>query len=507
MALFALQVRPINRWLPGQPTSRQPEPGCCRPTILGRARRPREPGNGGLMRAEPQDRPEAVRPAVATGRGLGQRQSSQAASRRSAILDAANRRFSGSSNAGAVRIGRGQGTLNGPGPPGRCRGWWWALRDVIDTADLPTGYGSPASFADHSAVPPTPTWSRPCARSGGNWCSARRSRPSSPCSSPARTRKPRSIPAGRQGGSSSGSAAGRCGRPGAGRCSETQTSWVGGTARRLLRRLTGFKPSRGWTSTRGIWLLFSEQLDHRRAVRARCAPLTLNAALYRVLRSNAAGKHPAAAASPPARPAHDPPAVGRPSRRRNGPACGPEGPRRASVSVAGRLSDRGWKGHPDGDAGLLAVPCPSTHEVVMAVDVARNLHGRARGPTGADLREAGAGGRRAGRPVHGPRSTFAAPGGQRRGPAACSPPAAVAADPRPWRRVAAGSRARGSCVQTGDPPSCCRPWTLGLGAAGRQRPPRTRRADGLPRRRAAGRAWPGDGPQLSDRPGPWPRRL
>ena len=84
-----------------------------------------------------------------------------------------------------------------------CSGVPFGIKDIFDTADMPTGYGSPIytgcrpSFDASAAALP-----RPRARS----CSARRSPPNSPTAIPARPRNPQN-PMHTPGGSSSGSAA------------------------------------------------------------------------------------------------------------------------------------------------------------------------------------------------------------------------------------------------------------------------------------------------------------
>jgi len=128
----------------------------------------------------------------------------------------------------------------------------------------------------------------------------------------------------------------------------------------------GFKPSRGWASTAGIWLL-SEQLDTV-GLFARCAAdLTV---LYGALQTR-----PAGTADGDRRPAFRrvPPAVAVLAADEWG-ACDQE-VHDALRFVAGRLSGQGW------DVREMPMPpswrhLPAHHGTVMAVEVAKNLRAR-----------------------------------------------------------------------------------------------------------------------------------
>jgi Asp-tRNA(Asn)/Glu-tRNA(Gln) amidotransferase A subunit family amidase len=174
---------------------------------------------------------------------------------------------------------------------------------------------------------------------------------------PARTRNP-ADPARTPGGSSSGSAAAVA----AGMVPVALGTQTAGSVVRPAAYcgVYGFKPSWGWTSTAGIWRL-SKQLDTV-GLFARCvADLRL---MYRVLSSSATGAPPGTATA-------GKPAVAVLAADDWGPA---DGDVRAALSaVAGRLSDQGWP------VREMAMPpawrhLPGQQEVVMAAEVAKNLH-------------------------------------------------------------------------------------------------------------------------------------
>jgi Asp-tRNA(Asn)/Glu-tRNA(Gln) amidotransferase A subunit family amidase len=332
------------------------------------------------------------------------------------------------------------------------------VKDVIDTADLPTGYGSPL-FADHQ--PSADADVVAALRRSGALVLGKTESTEFAMFQPTRTRNP-VDPSRTPGGSSSGSAA-------AVAAGLVPTALGTQTAGSVVRPAAycgvyGFKPSRDWASTRGIWLL-SEQLDTV-GLFARCAADLM--LLYRVLRSippaaSGGGRQPAA------RPAHDPPAVAVLAAE-EWASCGQE-VRDALRFVAGRLSDRGWK------VIQMAMPAswrhlPEHHEVVMAVEVAKNLHASLGDRLGQISDSAQAVVERGDRCSA--QEYLAAMAGREEGRRLLAP-LAVAAD-LVLAPSALGVAPEG-LAYTGDP-VMCRPWTLlGLPAAN---VPAYRRADGLP---------------------------
>jgi Asp-tRNA(Asn)/Glu-tRNA(Gln) amidotransferase A subunit family amidase len=229
------------------------------------------------------------------------------------------------------------------------------IKDVIDTADLPTGYGS-ALFADHQPAADADVVA--ALRRAGAIVLGKTESTEFAMFQPTRTRNP-ADPARTPGGSSSGSAAAVA----AGMVPVALGTQTAGSVVRPAAYcgVYGFKPSWGWTSTAGIWRL-SEHLDTV-GLFARCvADLRLT---YQVLSSVATPALPAAA-DPAGRPA-----VAVLSAEDWGSA---DGDVRAALSaVAGRLSDRGWP------VREMAMPAawrhlPGQQEVVMAAEVAKNLH-------------------------------------------------------------------------------------------------------------------------------------
>jgi Asp-tRNA(Asn)/Glu-tRNA(Gln) amidotransferase A subunit family amidase len=229
------------------------------------------------------------------------------------------------------------------------------IKDVIDTADLPTGYGS-ALFTDHQPAADADVVAT--LRRAGAIVLGKTESTEFAMFQPTRTRNP-VDPARTPGGSSSGSAAAVA----AGMVPVALGTQTAGSVVRPAAYcgVYGFKPSWGWTSTAGIWRL-SEHLDTV-GLFARCvADLRLT---YQVL-SSAATPAPPAAADPARKPA-----VAVLSAEDWG---GADGDVRAALSaVAGRLSDRGWP------VREMAMPpawrhLPGEQEVVMAAEVAKNLH-------------------------------------------------------------------------------------------------------------------------------------
>jgi Asp-tRNA(Asn)/Glu-tRNA(Gln) amidotransferase A subunit family amidase len=341
---------------------------------------------------------------------------------------------------------------------GPLRGLVVGVKDVIDTADLPTGYGSPL-FAGHQ--PSADADVVAALRRSGALVLGKTESTEFAMFQPARTRNP-VDPSRTPGGSSSGSAA-------AVAAGLVPTAFGTQTAGSVVRPAAycgvyGFKPSRGWTSTRGIWLL-SEQLDTV-GLFARCAADLM--LLYRALRSTPPAP-PGGGRQPPARPAHDPPAVAVLAAE-EWASCGPE-VRDALRFVAGRLSDRGWK------VIQMAMPAswrhlPEHHEVVMAVEVAKNLRASLGDRLGQISESAQAVVERGDRCTA---QEYLAALGAREEARRPLAPSAVAAD-LVLAPSALGVAPEG-LAYTGDP-VMCRPWTLlGLPAAN---VPVYRRADGLP---------------------------
>jgi len=234
------------------------------------------------------------------------------------------------------------------------------VKDVIDTADLPTAYGSPL-FSDHR--PSADADVVAALRRAGALVLGKTESTEFALFHPTRTRNP--VDGSRTpGGSSSGSAAAVA----AGMVPVALGTQTAGSVVRPAAYcgVYGFKPSRGWASTAGIWLL-SEQLDTV-GLFARCAAdLTV---LYGALQTR-----PAGTADGDRRPAFRrvPPAVAVLAADEWG-ACDQE-VHDALRFVAGRLSDQGW------DVREMQMPpswrhLPAHHGTVMSVEVAKNLRAR-----------------------------------------------------------------------------------------------------------------------------------
>ena len=226
------------------------------------------------------------------------------------------------------------------------------IKDVIDTADLPTGYGS-ALFTDHQPAADADVVA--ALRRAGAIVLGKTESTEFAMFQPTRTRNP-VDPARTPGGSSSGSAAAVA----AGMVPVALGTQTAGSVVRPAAYcgVYGFKPSWGWTSTAGIWRL-SEHLDTV-GLFARCvADLRLS---YQVLSSSPTPAAPRLTGKP---------AVAVLSGEEWGSA---DGDVRAALSdVAGRLSDDGWP------VREMAMPpawrhLPGQQEVVMAAEVAKNLH-------------------------------------------------------------------------------------------------------------------------------------
>jgi Asp-tRNA(Asn)/Glu-tRNA(Gln) amidotransferase A subunit family amidase len=231
------------------------------------------------------------------------------------------------------------------------------IKDVIDTADLPTGYGS-ALFARHQ--PAADADAVAALRRAGAIVLGKTESTEFAMFQPTRTRNP--VDPGRTpGGSSSGSAAAVA----AGMVPVALGTQTAGSVVRPAAYcgVYGFKPSWGWTSTTGIWRL-SESLDTVGLFARSVADLLLT---YRVLRT---GTPPAAgSAGPPYPPGK--PTVAVLSGAEWGNCDGDV--RDALTAVADRLADHGWR------VREMAMPpawrhLPGQQEVVMAAEVAKNLH-------------------------------------------------------------------------------------------------------------------------------------
>ena len=234
------------------------------------------------------------------------------------------------------------------------------VKDVIDTADLPTAYGSPL-FSDHR--PSADADVVAALRRAGALVLGKTESTEFALFHPTRTRNP--VDGSRTpGGSSSGSAAAVA----AGMVPVALGTQTAGSVVRPAAYcgVYGFKPSRGWASTAGIWLL-SEQLDTV-GLFARCAADLM--VLYGALQTR-----------PTATPDGDrqphfrrlPPAVAVLAADEWG-ACDQE-VHDALRFVAGRLSGQGW------DVREMPMPpswrhLPAHHGTVMAVEVAKNLRAR-----------------------------------------------------------------------------------------------------------------------------------
>jgi Asp-tRNA(Asn)/Glu-tRNA(Gln) amidotransferase A subunit family amidase len=235
---------------------------------------------------------------------------------------------------------------------GSLQGLVAGVKDVIDTGDMPTGYGSPL-FADHQ--PDRDADVVAALRRAGAIVLGKTESTEFAMFHPARTRNPRDLSR-TPGGSSSGSAAAVA----AGMVPVALGTQTAGSVIRPAAYcgVYGFKPTRGWVSTKGIWRL-SQQLDTV-GLFARCvADLLL---VCRVLRSAAAQAPPGSGTAP---------AVAVLGATEWGP--GDSDVRDALSFMAGRLSDRGWQ------VREMAMPptwrhLPDLHNVVMAAEVAQNMH-------------------------------------------------------------------------------------------------------------------------------------
>jgi Asp-tRNA(Asn)/Glu-tRNA(Gln) amidotransferase A subunit family amidase len=228
------------------------------------------------------------------------------------------------------------------------------VKDVIDTGDMPTGYGSPL-FAEHQ--PATDAEVVAALRRAGAIVLGKTESTEFAMFHPTRTRNPRDLSR-TPGGSSSGSAAAVA----AGMVPVALGTQTAGSVIRPAAYcgVYGFKPTRGWVSTDGIWRL-SQRLDTVGLFAHTVADLML---VYRALR--AAASAPAGYGPAPAAPTV---AVLSPTEW----GTFDSDVRDALSVVAGRLSDRGWQ------VREMAMPAswrhlPEQQNVVMTAEVAHNFH-------------------------------------------------------------------------------------------------------------------------------------
>jgi Asp-tRNA(Asn)/Glu-tRNA(Gln) amidotransferase A subunit family amidase len=246
-------------------------------------------------------------------------------------------------------------------PAGPLHGLVVGVKDVIDTADLPTAYGS-ALFDGHQ--PSADADVVAALRRAGALVLGKTESTEFAMFQPTRTRNP-ADPGRTPGGSSSGSAAAvAAGMVPAALGTQTAGSVVRPAA---YCGIYGFKPSKGWISTGGVWCL-SQQLDTI-GLFARCAAdLTV---MYQVLRG-------AAAALPGGERQPGPPLPRAGSGRAVAVLSGDEWAtcdhevHDALRFVADALARQGW------EVRDMAMPAswrhlPEHHGVVMAVEVAKNL--------------------------------------------------------------------------------------------------------------------------------------
>jgi Asp-tRNA(Asn)/Glu-tRNA(Gln) amidotransferase A subunit family amidase len=337
-------------------------------------------------------------------------------------------------------------------PAGPLYGLVVGVKDVIDTADLPTGYGSPL-YADHQPAADADVVHS--LRRAGALVLGKTESTEFAMYQPTRTRNPADLDR-TPGGSSSGSAAAVA----AGMVPVALGTQTAGSVVRPAAYcgVYGFKPSRGWTSTKGVWQL-ARHLDTLGIFTRSAADLMLT---YRALRA-------AADRSLATRP--------RPARRTVAVLSGSEwGAADSDVSdalrgVADLLAGAGW------DVQEMAMPAcwarlPGHHDTVMAVEVARNLH-QALGPRVHDISESAQA-----IVERGDRCTAR---DYLDALAAAQPAAAVMEPLASVADLLIAPSALGVAPEglgyTGDP-VMCRPWTLlGLPAAN---VPAWHRSDGLP---------------------------
>jgi amidase len=230
------------------------------------------------------------------------------------------------------------------------------VKDVIDTADLPTGYGSPL-FADHQPAADSDLVAA-CRRAGALVAGKTESTEFA-MFYPTRTRNPVDLSR-TPGGSSSGSAAAVA----AGMVPVTFGTQTAGSVIRPAAYcgVYGFKPTKGWTSTAGIWRL-TESFDTVGIFARTVADLALT---YHGVRG---ARQPVRLAS--GNSSDEAPLRVSVLATDDWGTCEPE----VAVAirhVADQLARAGWS------VTELAMPSgweslPDVHNTLMAVEVARNL--------------------------------------------------------------------------------------------------------------------------------------
>jgi Asp-tRNA(Asn)/Glu-tRNA(Gln) amidotransferase A subunit family amidase len=249
---------------------------------------------------------------------------------------------------------------------GALRGLVVGVKDVIDTADLPTGYGSPL-FSDHQ--PSRDADVVTTLKSAGALMLGKTESTEFAMFQPTRTRNPLDLTR-TPGGSSSGSAAAVA----AGMVHAALGTQTAGSVLRPAAYcgVFGFKPAHGWTSTAGVFQL-AEHLDTVGLFARSVRDLEL---LHRTLRHSTSEKRP-----PPDTAGGATGAVGDGRRlcvgvlRADEWALCESDVYDALDAVAGRLQHGGVT------VVELAMPptwasLPTAHRTVMAVEVARNLRDR-----------------------------------------------------------------------------------------------------------------------------------
>jgi Asp-tRNA(Asn)/Glu-tRNA(Gln) amidotransferase A subunit family amidase len=231
------------------------------------------------------------------------------------------------------------------------------VKDVIDTADLPTEYGSPL-FRGHQ--PRADADAVATLRRSGALVLGKTESTEFAMYCPTRTRNPADLDR-TPGGSSSGSAAAVA----AGMVPVALGTQTAGSVIRPAAYcgVYGFKPSRGWTSTRGVWRL-AEHLDTLGIFSRSAADLAL---CCHVL-SGQPEDWPRAQPVQPALARHRVAVLSAAEWARPDADVGD-----ALRGVADSLDTAGW------DVREISMPVswrqlPEQHEIVMAVEVARNMH-------------------------------------------------------------------------------------------------------------------------------------
>lgn len=251
-------------------------------------------------------------------------------------------------------------------PGGSLRGLAVGVKDVIDTVDQPTGYGSEL-FDGHQPAADAEVVAR--LRAAGALVLGKTESTEFAMFRPTRTRNP-ADPERTPGGSSSGSAAAVA----AGMVPVALGTQTAGSVVRpaAFCGVYGWKPALGWTPTDGVWRL-AESLDTIGLFARHVADLSL---LYHALCAGRAAPVGAAAAGTP--PGLQRPSFGATRRRAAILPAGEWAEADDDVTtglelVATRLSGAGWSVHE------MRMPAawkdlPGLQSTVMAAEVAYNLH-------------------------------------------------------------------------------------------------------------------------------------